>query len=173
MRKWLITFHDGRTRRSHCPLHTVSYLGPSTNAEKAAAATFDQAFSSQTIVADTYYTPISAMNDMAEPMNRHGEKENYAAWVASVTSSAIVSTFKRWIRFGEETPEAKATSYVVFAAKSTKDLLKHSLEDRKFFPRTIRSRNVFVQVAPWWKTECGEQEARSWAAEMLAIMNAP
>lgn len=155
-------------------LLNVNYLGPASEAEVAAAVTFDTGFTSKAIVAETSSTSLGSMNDMAEPLNRHGDfKEMYAAWVSSVSASAIVSAFERWVRFGKETPEAKATSYVILAAKSTKGMLENDVDEKKLFPRAIRGRNVFVQITPWWTDEGVETKARSWAAEMLDIMNAP
>lgn len=86
---------------------------------------------------------------------------------SSLSSSAIVKAFERWLRFGEETPEAKGTSYVVLAAKSTRGMLAHDVGDSKSFPRGLRERGLFVQVTPWWIVGCAEDMARSWAGEML------
>jgi len=77
------------------------------------------------------------------------------------------------VQFGEQTPEAKLTSFLVIAAKGTEGMLKHDTEGRKSFPRALRGRNLFVQAVPWWSTEAVEKQARGWAEETLAMVNAP
>jgi hypothetical protein len=155
-------------------LLSATFLGPSADAEKATAPLFDSKFTSKAVLAETALVPMSSLNDAAEPLNRHGDfKENYSTWQTSISPAAIVRAFERWLRFGEDTPDAKATSYVVFVAKSTKGVLEQDKEDNEFFPRHLRKRNVFVQVVPWWSKSESEISARGWANEMLGIVGAP
>ena len=152
----------------------VHYLGAASDAEKAAAAALDAQYTTKALTAETSYTPIGAMNNMAGPLNRHGDyKENYATWVPAVSPATIVAAFESFIQFGDSTREAKGTSYVIMAAKSTEGMLEHDVEGRKSFPRMLRDRKVFVQVVPWWTAPVAETKARQWAAGMLALVNPP
>ncbi|KAK1067161.1 hypothetical protein LTR12_014394 [Friedmanniomyces endolithicus] len=60
-----------------------------------------------------------------------------------------------------------------FGGGGTKGMLEHDFEGKKFFPAVLRGRNVFVQAVPWWTDEAVEEQARAWAAETLALANAP
>ncbi|KAK3071972.1 hypothetical protein LTR53_007671 [Teratosphaeriaceae sp. CCFEE 6253] len=155
-------------------LLSLGYLGSAADGVIAAAASFDEHYTSQAIVAESGSAAPSTMNDVSAPFDRHGDfKEQYSAWCSSLSEETIVSTFNRWVRFGEETPDAKMTSFLVIAAKGTQGLLEHDIEGHKFFPRTLRARSVFVQAVPWWTDAKDEEQARGWAAETLALVNAP
>lgn len=155
-------------------LLNVTYFGPFAAAERTAAVTFDSRYTSQAVVAATESMPISSINDMAAPLDRHGNyKTMYAAWCSHVSASAVVEAFGLWVRFGEASAEARAMSYVVFAAKSTEGMLENDLLGELFFPRAIRERSVFAQVTTWCTVESAEAAAREWAAEMLRIVEEP
>lgn len=149
---------------------SVSFFGPADEAEVASAATFEAEFTAQAVVAETGATAVGEMNDMSEPLNRHGDwKENYAAWVDSVPAASVVESFERWVRFGDETPQAKS-SYFIIAAKSTGGMLEHDVAEEKFFPRAIRGRKIFAQAVPWWTEEGVEEQSKDWAQKMLSIV---
>ncbi|KAK5710552.1 hypothetical protein LTR17_018824 [Elasticomyces elasticus] len=153
---------------------SIGFLGSAADGEKAAAASFDESVTSQAMVAESGTAALSSINDVSAPFDRHGDyKEQYSAWCSSLSVGTIVAAFNRWVRFGEETPEAKITSFLVLAAKSTKGMLENDTEGKKFFPRSLRGRHIFVQAVPWWTVETVEEQARAWAAETLAMVNAP
>ncbi|KAK5686052.1 hypothetical protein LTS10_002166 [Elasticomyces elasticus] len=153
---------------------SIGFLGSAADGEKAAAASFDESVTSQAMIAESGTAALSTINDVSAPFDRHGDyKEQYSAWCSSLSVGTIVAAFNRWVRFGEETPEAKMTSFLVLAAKSTKGMLENDTEGKKFFPRSLRGRHLFVQAVPWWTVETAEEQARAWAAETLAIVNGP
>jgi hypothetical protein len=152
----------------------ISYFGPAADAEKAAVATFDERFTSHAIIAKTGSQAIETMNNAYDPLNRHGDfKEQYSAWCSTVPSQTIVTAYERWIALGERTPEAKGGSVLVFAAKGTQALIEHDREGKKFFPRVLRDRSVFVQAVPWWTASTADEAARSWAVKTMSLVNAP
>jgi hypothetical protein len=151
-----------------------SFFGPAADAEKAAAATFDEQFTSRALITETASQAIETMNNAYDPLNRHGDfKEQYSAWCSTISSQTIIAAYERWIALGESTPDAKTGSVLVFAAKSTKAVLEHDTEGKKFFPRVLRDRSVFVQAVPWWTESTAEEAARTWAVETMALVNAP
>ncbi|KAK5734577.1 hypothetical protein LTR17_008798 [Elasticomyces elasticus] len=153
---------------------SIGFLGCAAEGEKAAAASFDESVVSQTMVAESGTAALSSINDVSAPFDRQGDyKEQYSTWCSSLSVGTIVAAFSCWLRFGEETPEAKMTSFLVLAAKGTKGMLENDTEGKKFFPRSLRGRHIFVQAVPWWTVETAEGQARAWAAETMAIVNAP
>ncbi|KAK4556426.1 hypothetical protein LTR86_006570 [Recurvomyces mirabilis] len=152
----------------------ASFFGPAVDAVEAAAPLFDENITSQVIVADTGAVSLSSMNDFSAPLDRHGDfKEFYSAWSPGLSAATIVTAFDRWLAFGEATAEAKAATFMVFAAKGTKGMLEHDPQGQKFFPRPLRSRYVFVQAVPWWTAEKAEEASRTWGAETMSLVNAP
>ncbi len=160
----------------HTPMLMVniSYFGPAEEAERAASAAFDDRFVSRAIMAKTGTQSIPTMNDAFDPLNRHGDfKEQYSAWCSSVTVETIVTAFQNWLSFGEGTPDARNTSFLVLAAKGTQAMLEHDVDGKKFFPRSLRGRSIFVQAVPWWTAEASEMSSRKWAEATMALFNAP
>ncbi|KAF4550588.1 FAD-binding domain-containing protein 9 [Elsinoe fawcettii] len=128
----------------------LSYFGPSDDAEKATAVSYDQRFVSAAISAETMTIPWSSMNSASNPLNGHGDfKENYAAWTQAIQAADVERAFDSWLNLAEHAPSAKPGSYFLLAAKSTMGTLNHDAKERLCFPRAARGFGIFVQAVPW------------------------
>jgi hypothetical protein len=149
----------------------LTYLGPSSSADKAFEATFDPGYLNKATVATTVPTDLASLNAATDVLNRHGDyKTNYSTWAYSITSQKIQSGFKHWLQLGQEVPEAEAASYFVVSARDPTAMRAHDLHDEKFFPRTIRERTIFAQAVPWWKDPVNEEACRRWGRDMLDLL---
>jgi len=149
----------------------LTYFGPASSAEKAFAAAFDPAYVTKATVADTALANLVDMNAATDVLNRHGDyKTNYSTWTHNITSQKIQAGFERWLRLGEEIPDAKTASYFVVSARDPTAMRAHDIDNEKFFPRTIRERAIFAQAVPWWKDSKNEDACRKWGRDMLDIL---
>ena len=96
---------------------SVSYFGPSEEAEQAAAVVLASEVEKRAVSAEIVYTPLQHINDAAESHNTHGGfKEYYSCFLQETSSGSIQQAFARFVQFGDEVEDAKPTTTVVVAS---------------------------------------------------------
>ncbi|OJJ49016.1 hypothetical protein ASPZODRAFT_1377077 [Penicilliopsis zonata CBS 506.65] len=155
-------------------LVAATYFGASAEAEKHAAVLFDETVVSTAVSTNTSRVPFARLNDDVEPMNTRGNLKQLAnAMVRSLTSASIRDTFSMWLRFGEDTPDARARSVVLWVSWDPAKMLADGLEarhTRPFFPP--KDRRAFVQTWTWYTALATREAADEFASRVLSTVRA-
>jgi len=149
----------------------INSIGPAELGESVCAPAFEEKYTSKTVVAKNGFVTFEEMNGHAVPYNVHGDyKENHAAWSKEITAEAIVEAVDGWLKIGNEAPSATETTNFVLAAKNPAAMLAEDTDERKFFPRRLRDKKIFIRVAPWWKDPKDAAAARRWARKTVETL---
>ncbi|KAF2114624.1 hypothetical protein BDV96DRAFT_600585 [Lophiotrema nucula] len=149
----------------------LNFFGPSSEADKVCAASFEEKYVDKATVKVTVPTPFEALNEGVEALNAHGGfKEYHGCFCAEIDEKSIVEAFEAWKGFTDgEGLKKRGRSYVVVGSWSTGQLLKHKKETGgRFFD--ARERGVFVQAAPWYADSKDKEEADGFGKSVVQSM---
>jgi len=140
---------------------SANYYGPPSVAETVAAPLLSGPITDTAIVAETALIPFARMNDVTAHLGSHGGfKEMYSATLHSISASSIVSAYEKFVKFGDENPDAKARTYAAIGSWSTAASLANAsrLDGKTYYEH--RDRGTFFQFTPWYERveTCGRAE---------------
>jgi hypothetical protein len=128
----------------------VSFFGPPTEAEQAAAVLFDQNVIGKAVEEETLLVHLGAANDRNNHMNVHGGfKDTWSCFVSSVDVAIIKDSFERWVQVAEQDQGAKRTLVLWGRFNADKAVsLEQSPEGQGKFIG-VRDRGIFTNVVKY------------------------
>ncbi|KAK9364947.1 hypothetical protein V1509DRAFT_634696 [Lipomyces kononenkoae] len=135
---------------------SISYFGPSKEAEAFVDPLVTSEVSSLAITCDTSLTPLVHMFDSNKMLDVHGGfKSQHMAPCMDFSAVTIVEAFQRWKRFGDEVEDARPfTAVIIFAYNPAVVIANGSSSDperRGLRPFVARDRPVFAQALTWYR----------------------
>lgn len=143
---------------------TVTYYGPSAEAETAFPVLFDEAIVSKAIVAQTAPTPLGKLNDALAHFDAHGDlKDTYSAGLTKTQPETILAAFEKWLDFTTQYADGKRTTLILTSYNPKKQIeISNTPEGKaRYFGGRDRRFNVFI-------FSCSETESTDSAAAVFA-----
>lgn len=134
-------------------LLSTMYLGPATDAEKAASVLFASDLTTAAAHIETQMIDVTSINNALEPVNVHGGlKSTNGARLTKITPEMVTSTFAKWLAITDALPDAQR-SLVSFQAFNPEVLEANGKSEPgkdKFLE--ARDRGFIMVVATWCTT---------------------
>ncbi|KAJ5692711.1 hypothetical protein N7462_002134 [Penicillium macrosclerotiorum] len=149
---------------------TVTYYGSSKHGEQAASLLFEAELVSQTITAQTMFTPMVSINDSLEPLNAHGGfKDVHSAWIRSTKGETIQAAFTKWLDFTTTHEDATHTTLVLSSCNPQKrmEIAETAEGQARFFDH--RDRGIQAIIVSWVTNESTQSAATNFADEIKAL----
>lgn len=146
---------------------TVTYYGPSDEAEAAVPILFEKDIVDKAIVAQTAPAPLAKLNEGLAHFDVHGGfKDIQSAAMTKVSVKSIMASFDNWFDFTAQYADATRTTLVLSSFNTEKQIEISKTQEGKAQYFDHRERGFQVLILSWSGTKTSELAATSFAKEI-------
>ncbi|CAG8947964.1 unnamed protein product [Penicillium salamii] len=149
---------------------TVTYYGPSDEAEAAVPILFEKDIVNKAIVALTAPTPLATLNDALAHFDVHGGfKDIQSAAMSKVSVQSTLAAFDKWLHFTTQYEDATRTTLVLSSFNPEKQIEISKTQEGKARYFDHRERGFQALIISWSETRSTERAATDFAKEIKTV----